>query len=168
MEKGREELSNIKVKSDDMQAFRWTNGELMSLIVCGGVCDTDIFYSGSKCICMCACIFSTVLTGVLGLIQTPACTGAGQGDRRSNEDECVCVCFSEGCFSAQIKIRLADKNARQATQKPNTALFSSLSSPFFIPPFSHSLHLRPFLMYKYRNELLVFVFLYSLLQWKFA
>ncbi len=36
MEKGREELSNIKVKSDDMQAFRWTNGELMSLIVCGG------------------------------------------------------------------------------------------------------------------------------------
>lgn len=35
MEKGREELSDITVKSDDMQALRWTNGELVSLIVGG-------------------------------------------------------------------------------------------------------------------------------------
>lgn len=51
MEKGREELSDIKVKSDDLQALRWTNGELVSLIVGGSVILISFSLGASVYVC---------------------------------------------------------------------------------------------------------------------
>jgi len=113
---------------------------------------------------MCVCIFSSVLTGFLGLVQTPACTGAAQGDRRSNEDECVCVCVSEkAAFLLRLRSGLLIKMPARPLRNPtllSSLLFPHLSSfpPFPIPFISvHSSCMSTGMSFWFLSSLIVFI-----------